>query len=182
MVTPSVRKSVPKPVEKFRGSAEWFNIIILKSDRWERRLVAIILNHATTSGCLFLLESGQIPFVSSPSVHQWLYQYFPGLSILGFHVTSQHMQIRRPPCWCRRSILAYVKMQCFGAWFFTIYMSRWCRRSILAYVKMQCFGAWFFAICRVIWTKFLETSKGKKKGRYLQYNFKRLCKKTKVTC
>ena len=156
MVTPSVGKSVPKPVENFRGSAEWFNIIILKSDRWERRLVAIILNHATTSGCLFLLESGQIPFVSSPSVHQWLYQYFPGLSILGFHVTSQHMQIRRPPYWCRRSTLAYVKMQCFGAWFFTI--------------------------CRVIWTKFLKTSKGKKKGRYLQYNFKRLCKKTKVTC
>ena len=155
MVTPSVRKSVPKPVEKFRGSAEWFNIIILKSDRWERRLVAIILNHATTSGCLFLLDSGQIPFVSSPSVHQWLHQYFPGLSILGFHVTSQHMQIRRPPYWCRRSTLAYVKMQCFGAWFFTI--------------------------CRVIWTKFLKTSKGKKKGRYLQYNFKRLCKKTKVT-
>ena len=120
MVTPSVRKSVPKAVEKYRGSAEWFNIIILKSDRWERRLVAIILNHATTSGCLFLLDSGQIPFVSSPSVHQWLHQYFPGLSILGFHVTSQHMQIRRPPCWCRRGILAYVKMRCFGAWLFTI--------------------------------------------------------------
>ena len=119
MVKPSVRKSVPKPIEKFR-CAEWFIIIILKSDRWQRRLVAIILNHATTSGCLFLLDSGQIPFVSSPSVHQWLYQYFPGLSILGFHVTSQHMQIRRPPYWCRRSLLAYVKMQCFGAWFFKI--------------------------------------------------------------
>ena len=119
MVKPSVRKSVLKPIEKFR-CAEWFIIIILKSDRWQRRLVAIILNHATTSGCLFLLESGQIPFVSSPSVHQWLFQYFPGLSILGFHVTSQHMQIRRPPYWCRRSLLAYVKMQCFGAWFFKI--------------------------------------------------------------
>ena len=119
MVKPSVRKSVPKPIEKFR-CAEWFIIIILKSDRWQRRLVAIILNHATTSGCLFLLDSGQIPFVSSPSVHQRLYQYFPGPSILGFYVTSQHMQIRRPPYWCRRSLLAYVKMQCFGAWFFKI--------------------------------------------------------------
>ena len=92
----------------------------LKRGRWQRRLVAIILNHATTSGCLFLLDSGQIPFVSSPSVHQWLYQYFPGLSILGFHVTSQHMQTRRSPYWCRRSLLANVKMQCFGAWFFKI--------------------------------------------------------------
>ena len=35
--------------------------------------------------------------------------------MLGFHVTSQHMQIRRPPYWCRKSLLAYVKMQCFGA-------------------------------------------------------------------